>query len=517
MEKVKSPTKQDDSHPHTHSHGHSHTHGNAHAHDHSHDGANGHHHPSPDQAVDATLISIGIDIGSATTHFVVSELAVGRRDIRLAGKPEILERTVTYRSPVMLTPYSDADTIDAAAVESFVIAEASAAGVELAGVDTGAVICTGEAAKKRNAAAISERLTAISGNFVCATAGHHLEAVLGAHGSGAAELSRRLDDPVVLIDIGGGTTKRSICHGGRVLGTAAINVGARLIAVDHQHRIIRLEASGAKLAKAAGVDVTLGSVLTGEDLDVIARRMAGHIAWFVGIAPPLPESHELILTDDFGPPPASARHLAMTGGVSDYFYGRTELRTGDLGLELAAALKASLAEWDPLDPGGGIRATVIGAGQYALQVSGDTIAMHGDLRPPLTGLPVCPVDVPWSDLTITTISAAVARAVAEQDPEALCALWFRRSPEAGYSAPRQLGAVLGSALPVQFSGRPAILVMEQNIGRTVGEALRHAAADLDFLCIDEITIGEFDFIDIGAPPRGAAYLPVTVKSLAFGG
>src|SRR5207245_4429823 len=79
-------------------------------------------------------------------------------------------------------------------------------------VDTGAVIATGEAARKDNAAAIVGLFSGQSGRFVCATAGHHLEALLAAHGSGAVAVSRSPETPLVLnIDIGGGTTKLAVC------------------------------------------------------------------------------------------------------------------------------------------------------------------------------------------------------------------------------------------------------------------------------------------------------------------
>jgi ethanolamine utilization protein EutA len=501
-----------------HDHRHNYEHGDHHVHRHAPGDAHSHthHHPSPDQSVDARLSSIGIDIGSATTHFVVSELAIGRRDTRIASKPEILERTVTYASPVLLTPYLDAHTIDAETLERFIIREAHRGGIDLARVDTGAVICTGEASRKVNAATISERITRISGNFVCAAAGHHLEAILGAHGSGAVELSRRLDDPVVLADIGGGTVKRTVLHGGRILQTAAMNVGSRLVAFRDDGVVLRIERAGAVLAAATGVHVAMGAVLSHEEIEAIAARMARHVAWFLGLAPALPESAELMLTGDPSPLPVSPQ-FALAGGTSDYFFGRSRKATGDLGLSLAGALKRALSGVQTVlhDPGGGIRATVVGAGQYALQVSGETIFTGGGLRPPLTGLAVRTVAVPWADLTPDSLTAAVGQAVRAQDRQCPFALAFGRAPAAGYSAARTLGAMLGPVLAATLPHSEVVLIFEQNIGGTVGRALFAAATDIAFMCLDEIRLGELDFIDIGPPPAFADYIPVTVKTLAF--
>ena len=36
-----------------------------------------------------------------------------------------------------------------------------------------------------------------------------------------------------------------------------------------------------------------------------------------------------------------------------------------------------------------------------------------------------------------------------------------------------------------------------------------------FLCLDEIEVGNLDYLDIGVSPPGESYLPVVVKSLVF--
>jgi ethanolamine utilization protein EutA len=85
-----------------------------------------------------------------------------------------------------------------------------AAGITRADVDSGAVIPTGEAIKRRNARAIDEIFASESGKFVCATAGHRLESILSAHGSGATALSAKRSAGVLHVDIGGGTSKLAL-------------------------------------------------------------------------------------------------------------------------------------------------------------------------------------------------------------------------------------------------------------------------------------------------------------------
>src|SRR2546430_8915267 len=90
-----------------------------------------------------------------------------------------------------------------------------AAGIHPDNIDTGAVILTGEALRRENAKAIADVIAEMGGEFVCATAGHHMESLLAAYGSGAAKLSHDLARPVLNVDIGGGATKVALGGGGR--------------------------------------------------------------------------------------------------------------------------------------------------------------------------------------------------------------------------------------------------------------------------------------------------------------
>jgi len=444
------------------------------------------------------LVSIGIDVGSATTHFAVSELFVGKRDPLLATKPEVLHRHLLHESPIWLTPFTDGGLIDAVAIESLLQDECETAGLALDGMDTGALICTGEAARKDNAAAISEQLAAASGRFVCATAGHHLEAVLGAHGSGAVDASRGRERPLVLLDVGGGTAKRTVISNGRIRHTAALNVGARLIAWDADGQVVRLEDAGRRIAEAAG------------GLDsraAIAYRMTACLSQFLGLVRMDELTRELLLTE--AQPLPDQFDLLLSGGLAEYFYGREPRDLGDVGLSLSHALRCELARsfhGEILASAKGIRATVIGAGQFTLQVSGETVFLDGGLRPPLRKVPV--QAVPW-DL------AGLERGGGDRPGEGPCAFAFRAPPAYGYGAATSLAQALVRTLPTLDLPRGVVLVFEHNVARTVGAALAAARLTVPFMCLDELDVGDLEYLDVGEPVRGQDYLPVVVKSLVF--
>ena len=210
------------------------------------------------------LTSVGIDIGSSTSHLMFSKLVMRRRSTEMSSEFEVVYREVMYRSPILLTPYSDADTIDTAALSEFVISGYAEAGYEQDDIDTGAVICTGEAVRKHNSEAIIRMLAEAGGRFVCATAGPNLEAILGAHGSGAVARSYKIGAGMN-VDMGGGTMKVAIVQQGKVVETMAINVGARLIAWDTDSVIHRVEDAGRVVAKSVGVDASIGKKITEDE------------------------------------------------------------------------------------------------------------------------------------------------------------------------------------------------------------------------------------------------------------
>src|SRR5687768_4846059 len=98
-----------------------------------------------------TLRSVGIDIGSSTTHLIFSKLVLRREGAGLSARFRVTERKLLYRSPIMLTPYTTGTTIDFEKVKLFIHDAYHEAGFTSEDIDTGACVTTGEALKKENA------------------------------------------------------------------------------------------------------------------------------------------------------------------------------------------------------------------------------------------------------------------------------------------------------------------------------------------------------------------------------
>src|SRR5687768_12084992 len=157
-----------------------------------------------------TLTSVGIDIGSAGTQVIFSKVHLRRLSEELTSRYYVVARETLFRSPVALTPYQSEERIDDGTLRAIIGEAYTSAAIEPKDIDTGVVILTGEALRRENAQAIAGLLAEQGGDFVCATAGHHMEAMLAGYGSGAARVSSDQAKRILNIDIGGGTTKLAL-------------------------------------------------------------------------------------------------------------------------------------------------------------------------------------------------------------------------------------------------------------------------------------------------------------------
>ena len=152
-----------------------------------------------------SLRSAGLDVGTTSTQLILSRLTVENRASAFAVlELEIARREILYRSPVHFTPLLDESHVDGAALRTLVDREYQAAGITRETVDTGAVIITGESARKENAAAVLDKLSGFAGEFVVSTAGPDLESIIAGKGSGAYQYSMDNGCTAVNLDIGGG-------------------------------------------------------------------------------------------------------------------------------------------------------------------------------------------------------------------------------------------------------------------------------------------------------------------------
>jgi ethanolamine utilization protein EutA len=483
-----------------------HEHGGHGDHGHDHEGAVGPH---------THLTSVGIDIGSSTSHLMFSRLLIGYPSV-LQRKPIVLERAVVARSPILLTPFSGDWNIKAGPLRELIDRTFQDADLGRDDIDTGAVIITGEAARRDNAAKIADLFADESGKFVCATAGPTLETIMAAHGSGAVRQSRDQGLTLLNIDVGGGTTKISVIEEGRIRATAAVNIGARLVAHNGAGKITRLEKGGRRLLEDLGSPLDFGAEMPGDLPERLANRMAR--ALFDALTTGKEPWEDFYITAGLCALP-EIDGILFSGGVSEYIYGRERASFGDLGPDLGREIKRQAEErgFAICEAGEGIRATVIGASQYTVQLSGETIFVPEGFALPVRNLRVFAVQTDWQAPIAERVEQAVARTLGERDPEVRgspFALAFSTPAFVGYGAVRDMANGIDRAFArLGAEGRPVALVFGQNVGQVVGAML---SAKWNMPCIDEVTLSELDFIDVGQVVPDEGFVPVVIKSLAFG-
>ena len=498
-----------------------HEHGEDHDHDHDHDADHEHDSPIEENALwlqdNISLLSVGIDIGSAGTQVIFSRLHLRRMGEDLSSRYFVVKRETLYQSPVALTPYASETRIDEHAVGRIMDEAYAGAGAHPDDIDTGVVILTGEALRRENAQAIGELLAEMGGEFVCATAGHHMEAMLAAYGSGAAKASHDRGARVLNIDIGGGTTKLALIEHGRVLETAAIHIGGRLLVADVDGRITRLDPQGRELARQAGFDWHIGKKISSNDLDSLCEWMAESLCTAIlGDA-------RLYLTE-----PLKALRgvdgVMFSGGVGEYVYGREERDFGDLGRRLGAELRKRLDRLPGklLPAGECIRATALGASEYSVQLSGNTVYVSepGALLPRRN----LQVLQPPVSLEGAIDAAQLAQAIAahfkafdivEGETEVALAFKWRGEPAFDRLAAFAEGLKRGLANTLGQQ-KPVYLILEGDVAQTLGAILKEDwGLRSEVLVIDGVALRDFDYIDLGRIRVPSNTVPVTIKSLVF--
>jgi ethanolamine utilization protein EutA len=494
-------------------------------HDHDHDEDAG---PLEDNPVwqqdNVTLHSVGMDIGSSGTQVVFSRLHLRRIGEDLTSRYLVVRRDTLYRSPVVLTPYASSDHIDAAALGTIIDRAYDDAGIAPGDVDTGVVILTGEALRRRNAEVIAGVLAERGGEMVTATAGHNMEAMLAAYGSGAARASYDQGLRILNVDIGGGTTKLAVLEAGRVLATAAVHIGGRLQVVDEQNRLVRLDPAGQAHAGRAGFDWSLGDVVRPEDAVRVAERMADALVSAL-TAQPMPEQvAALCLTPpltDLGP----IDGVMFSGGVAEYVYDRETRGFGDLGPALGRAVRervdTGLLPWRLLPAGECIRATALGASEYSVQLSGNTgfISAPDALLPRRNLQVVRPVYELPDVVDPTAVAAAVRQHLAalDADPDDDVALALSWSGLPGHDRLLPFAQGLRDGVAERTArGRPLYVMLDGDVALTLGRLLRdELAVTVELLVVDGLVLRDFDYIDLGRQRWPSRTVPVTIKSLVF--
>lgn len=463
-----------------------------------------------------TLTSVGIDIGTTTTQLVISRLTLANiMPGSQVPKVEVTHKTVSYMGNVYFTPFLERELVDGAGIRKIVDKEYQRAGIRPEEIQTGAIIITGETAKKENASEIIHSLADYAGDFVVATAGPDLESLIAGKGSGAEELSKERHACIANVDIGGGTTNIAVFKSGKCLGTSCVNVGGRLFEVSSlTHRLNYISPPAQKVLKHLSLPSETHS--QEEEARVVGKALKAMVKTVekVILHQPLdPMDEALVISNSL--PNLTLDGIVFSGGVARYIYQPgidTWWMYGDVGPLLAEAFRESclFRDIDVFEASETLHATVLGAGAHTINVSGSTVAVGPDTLP-LRNLPAI-----YPEIDPET-QEYVWHKNAESFVEGLyktLALIVPPLPDTNFSTISACAVNLASELK-RLNGLPKVVITQQDIAKVLGQSLRKHLGEIPLVCLDGIELSLGDFIDISRPLPYEESVPVIVKTLVF--
>jgi len=474
------------------------------------------------------ILSVGIDVGTSTTQVVFSKLQMDNAGGYFSvPRVAIVDKKVVYKSEVYMTPLKTDVLIDTDALRDIVAAEFRKAGYRPEDTDSGAVIITGESARKENSDAVLKSLSDFAGDFVVSAAGPDMESLIAGKGSGAWQYSMDHHCRVANLDIGGGTTNVVLFEDGETLARGCLDIGGRLICMNPQGIITKVSPAAAVMAQAAGVSVSVGDRCDELKLTAVTRQMAAALNAYLGVGT---KDIDAILrqiktpgSSDF-PVPEKVQAVFFSGGVADliYYESADTWAYGDIGVLLGRAIRESrlFTDFQKMEPGETIRATVVGAGTYTTTISGSTITYSYDIFP-LKNIPVIKLDEELQEACFAGETEPVIRRIqwvlGQNDEEHfILAMPGKRNP--GYMEMKRAAASIRQIMDrVQPPGEPILLVIESDIAKAMGQMIRQQP-DLkrQVVAIDSIHVEDGEYVDMGKPMMNGMVIPVVVKTLIFG-
>lgn len=473
------------------------------------------------------ILSVGIDIGTSTTSLVFSNLTIEKvtGDMYMP-KTEITDKKVIYRSPIYFTPLKSNTELDTQQIRQIIEEEYRKAGVKADDVETGAVIITGDTARKVNAEKVLSEISRFAGDFVVATAGPDLESILAGKGSGAEQYSIDTIDTICNMDIGGGTTNTATFYDGKCIDADCLDTGGRLIRFEENTtKIAYAFPKISEVAEKQGITAKIGSVLKPEEIQKITDVMAEAVIEKLALSGST-QNFLFFQTEkkQFVPLSRKVDAVSFSGGVGKLIYEeekKDKLAYNDIGIYLAESVKKAVKKYEVqlVKPKETISATVIGAGNHSVDISGGTITITQIRNLPLKNIPILTID------DALYLSAEEFKSQVEKKVQWMQGLDKNQNIALNLQINEKLGfnQITGLAEKVIYAAKELLKVQDTLIvivfgdyGKVLGQSISvRLPQGKEVICIDAIDVGKGDYIDIGRPVGVADSVPVVIKTIAF--
>ncbi|MDD3219022.1 MAG: ethanolamine ammonia-lyase reactivating factor EutA [Lachnospiraceae bacterium] len=463
------------------------------------------------------IYSIGVDIGTSTTNVILSQIQLSTSmSASLLPVTSIGDTKVIYKSPVIFTPIKEHQQIDFLPIRDLVEDGLSSCGIQKEQIETGAVIITGETARKDNAAGVGRELSEYLGDFVVACAGPQLESVLAGHGAGAQRLSKEKNKRVLNLDIGGGTLNAAVFYCGDLESAFAMDIGGRLIRINQEEKITYISDRIAFIIEENQLSLKLGEEIEWKALRTLCRHLAEDCVQVSGLADVSAEAERLFISPYEYPKKIDL--LTVSGGVGECVQRKFKEDTLiehcmeylDMGPMLAHEIQMELEKYPQLytDASEGIRATVIGAGNHSMTVSGSTVGVESEILP-MRNIPIIKsrlLPENWKDLYREIMP------ILQIYGDNAAAISIKGETSPAYGDLKILAQEIGKIF--RETEQPVILLMQEDFAKALSQMIHiYGNVIQPVICLDGIDTEHGDYIDIGKPMGSA--VPVVVKTLVY--